>query len=385
MSRDFDADYWIEPELMVALRRDIERQVEKMAKLGEVVKEVASLRAKLEIRQIAKTRGFDVYAVDSSFAPPLELVGGLFTIITYGYVGVSNGVQDKFITGALYFNDNEDISRFSSLLEKRLATRLLDAKAGGQKQFDLLILDGEIAIHPLPYNLAAEGGKREAVNHVVDKMLKAAYISKATVVAITKRVRSRYLSVAAGRCLEINDKVATSYILRPGEYFSLGKLRELLPKWAKIHYLECGGVDREEVLRCYRDGAPPRDAKAERSCIRLKEFEENFSAILHSSRYPHLRHLGDMEVIYYMPHGHKTAVRIEVLDFGNYGIEDVVAYLASSTSPTTGYPQVLDAVDQYVRTSPELAEAILTAVVTRSPELALLMWPTNTQKRLVRY
>jgi len=380
-------DYWLEPDLLAALRHDMEKYVEKIAKLEHVAEELKALRRALEIRAISGGKQFSAYAVDSSYgSPPLELVGGVFTVVAYGYVGVVDGAQDRFLSGTLYFSDSRegDISRFASLLERRLAARLLETRARGKKNFDVLLLDGDIAIHPLPYNLAVRGGKYEEVNRVVDRMLAAAEAGRATVVGVAKRVRSRYLSVAAGRCLPVNDKVAASVVLSPGEYFSLGKLRDLLPKWAPIHYAECeGGAARDEVLRCYRGEAPARGEKAERLCRRLREFYENFNRVLTNSAYPHLRLLGDVEVVYYRPPGSRTAVRAEVLDLGNLGLENVVGYLASTASTVTGYPQLLDSVDQYVRVSPELVEAVLTSLMLKAPgELAFTLWPTNPQKRL---
>jgi len=60
-----------------------------------------------------------------------------------------------------------------------------------------------------------------------------------------------------------------------------------------------------------------------------------------------------------------------------------VGYLASTASTVTGYPQLLDSVDQYVRVSPELVEAVLTSLMLKAPgELAFTLWPTNPQKRL---
>ncbi|MGC8994515.1 MAG: DNA double-strand break repair nuclease NurA, partial [Pyrobaculum sp.] len=199
-----------------------------------------------------------------------------------------------------------------------------------------------------------------------------------------KRVRSRYLSLLAGRCLPVNDKVAASAMLRPGEYFSLGKLRDLLPRWVSIHYADCeGGPEREAILKCYRGERVGLSPKGERLCRRLVEFGQNFNAVLTTSTYPHLRLLGDVEVVYYMPPGHRTAVRVEVLDMGGLGVGEIVSYLASTTSTVTGYPQILDAVDQYVRVSPDLVEAVLTALLSKTPEsLTHLMWPTNMQKRL---
>ncbi|AET31848.1 DNA double-strand break repair nuclease NurA [Pyrobaculum ferrireducens] len=380
-------DYWLEPDLIIALRHDVERHAEKISRLRKTLEELASLRNAVEVRQIGPPRSFDVYAVDSSYgSPSLELVGGVFTVIAYGYVGVSGGVQDRFLTGTLYFADSRegDVSRYAALLEKRLAARLLAGRLRGEKRFDLLVLDGEIAIHPLPFNLAVRGGRLEEVNKVVDRLLNYAARSGASIVAVAKRVRSRYLSLLAGRCLPVNDKVAASAMLRPGEYFSLGKLRDLLPRWVSIHYADCeGGPEREAILKCYKGERVGLSPKGERLCRRLVEFGQNFNAVLTTSTYPHLRLLGDVEVVYYMPPGHRTAVRVEVLDMGGLGVGEIVSYLASTTSTVTGYPQILDAVDQYVRVSPDLVEAVLTALLSKTPEsLTHLMWPTNMQKRL---
>jgi len=380
-------DYWLEPDLVIAIRHDVERHVERILRLRKVVEELTSLRGKVQIRQTSASRSLNIYAVDSSYgSPPLELVGGVFTVVAYGYVGLSNGMQDKFVTGALFFSDTReaDVSRFSALLEKRMATRLLEAKLRGEKNIDLLVLDGEIALHPLPFNLAAGGGKYEEVNKIINNMLRAASASRTSIVGVAKRVRSRYLSTLAGRCLPVNDKITASTFLRPGEYFSLGKLRDLLPRYVAIHYADCeGGSEKESILRCYRGEPAKLSARGERLCRRLREFDLNFRQVLESSQYPYLRLLGDVEVVYYMPHGHKTAVRAEVLDLGNLSVDEIVSYLASTTSSVTGYPQVLDAVDQYVRVSPDFVEAVLTALLSKTPKpLTHLLWPTNMQKRL---
>lgn len=383
-------DYWIEPDLIIALRHDIEKYSEKIMQLHKIIDELVSLREKVVVKEIVSPRNFNVYAVDSSYGtPPLELVGGVFTVIAYGYVGVSYGIQDRYVSGAIYFSDSReaDLSRFSAILEKRLAARLLETKLEGRKNIDLLVLDGEIAIHPLPYNLAVKGGKYEEINRVVNRMLKAAAQSRTTIVGVAKRVRSKYLSVLANKCLPVNDKITASTMLKPGEYFSLGKLRDILPKWVLIHYADCeGNRERDSILMCYSGKSTKLSEKGERLCRRLKEFDKNFKTVLETHEYPYLRHLGDIEVVYYMPPGHRTAVRVEVLDFGNLGVENIVSYLAATTSTVTGYPQILDAVDQYVRVSPDLVEAVLTSLLTKTPEsLAYIMWPTNMQKRLSRF
>ncbi|MEM1923626.1 MAG: DNA double-strand break repair nuclease NurA [Pyrobaculum sp.] len=377
---------WLEPDLIVALRRDIERHVEKLSKISQIVEEIASLREKVEIKEIPPPSDIDIYAVDSSYgSPPLELVGGVFTIIAYGYVGVVRGTSDKFVTGAIYFNDGreDDLSKRASLLEKRMASRLLAQKTRGEKKFDLLLLDGEVSIHPLPYNLATRQSRHEEINRVVDTMLKNAALSKTTIAAITKRVRSRYLSIIAGRCLPINDKIVATAILKPGEYMSIGRLRDILPKWAAIHYAECeGGQHRESIMKCVEGVSVSLAPRYEKLCKRLREFGVNFEAVLTSEEYPSLKHLGDVEVVYYKPLGHATAVRVEILDLGGVGVDKLVSYLASTTSHT-GFPHILDAVDQYVRVTPELVEAVLTTLFANVPKnITYFMWPTNMQKRL---
>ena len=82
-----DLDYWLEPDLLVALRYDVEKYVEKMAKMERVLHELKSLRGSVDVNKIGPPKIYNAYAVDSSDAsPPLELVGGVFTLVAYGYV-----------------------------------------------------------------------------------------------------------------------------------------------------------------------------------------------------------------------------------------------------------------------------------------------------------
>ncbi len=379
-----DIEYWLEPDLLNAVKFDVEKNAERLAKLGELARRIASIRERAEVRPLRRPEGDHyVYAVDSSWSPPLELIGGVFTVVAYGYVGRARGGVDKHLAGAVYFEDRDeqDVSRFAALLERRLASRLLRKKARGEKEFDVLVLDGELALHPLPYNLAVPGGKYEEANKVVDAVLAAAEAAGATLVGLAKRVRSRYLSVLYGGCLPVNDRAAASLVLKPGEYMILGRLKDVLPRWAEIHYAECeGGRLKEEVLRCAKEGLAPESAKAFRLCERIREFGRNFSAVLSSAEYPHLRLLGDVTIAYYMPPGAQTAVRVEVLDKGP-GVEETISFLAATSSTVTGYPQILDEVDRYVRVSPELVDAVLMMLIRRAPkEVASVLLPNNLQK-----
>jgi len=380
-----DIEYWLEPDLLNAVRYDVEKSAERLERLGQLAEGISSIRDRAKIGQIPKPADEHyVYAVDSSYgSPPLELIGGVFTVIAYGYVGRSRQGVDKFLGGAVYFEDKDeqDLSRYAALMERRLAARLLRRRAEGLKDFDVLLLDGELALHPLPFNLAVPGGKYREVNKVVESLLAAAERAGVTLVGLAKRVRSRYLSVLYGGCLPMNDRAAASLVLRPGEYLVLGRLKDVLPRWAEIHYAECeGGRLRDEVVRCAREGAAAGSAKAARLCERLKEFGENFASILSSSEYPHLRLLGDAAVAYYMPPGSQTAVRVEVLDLGP-DLEETLAFLAATSSTVTGYPQILDEVDRYVKVTPEFVEAVLMMLIKRAPQkVANMLLPNNLQK-----
>lgn len=380
-----DIEYWLEPDLLNAVRFDVEKNAEKLARLSELARRISAIREKVDVKPIRRPEGEHlVYAIDSSYgSPPLELIGGVFTVVAYGYVGRTRQGVDKFLGGALYFEDRDeqDVSRFAALLERRLAARLLRKKAKGVKEFDMLLLDGEIALHPLPFNLAVPGGKYEEVNKVVDSMLAAAESAGVTLVGLAKRVRSRYLSVLYGGCLPVNDRAAASLALKPGEYMILGKLKDVLPRWAEIHYAECeGGRLKDEVLACAKGGHMPSSAKAAKLCNRIREFGENFAAVLSSEAYPHLRLLGETMVAYYMPPGAQTAVRVEILALGP-DVEETISFLAATSSPVTGYPQILDEVDRYVRVTPEFVDAVLMMLIRKAPqEMASMLLPNNLQK-----
>lgn len=381
-----DLEYWLEPDLLYAVEYDVERNARRLQRLAELAERIRGIRDRMEVRRLGRpSKEHYAYAVDSSYGnPPLELIGGVFTVMAYGYVGRAKSGVDKWLGGALYFEDRDeaDISRFSAALERRLAAKLLRLKAKGEKDFDVLLLDGEIALHPLPFNLAAPGGKYEEVNKAVDSLLAAAEGAGVVLAAVAKRVRSRLLSVPFGGCLPINDRAAASIALKPGEYAVLGRLADVLPKWAEIHYAECEGKGaKEAVSACASGGRAPADPRAARLCERIKEFRANFGRVLDNAMYPHLRLLGDVQIAYYMPPGGQTAVRVEVLDLAGEGLDEALAFLSSISSTTTGLPEPLDEVDRYVRVTPDFVEAALMLLIKRAPsEVASVLTPNNLQK-----
>lgn len=368
-------EYWVEPDLASALREELERCAAALERLRERLAPLEALRQAADIRPLPPPAALDAYAVDSSLvSPPMELVGGVFTLITYGYVGLVGGQVDRFLTAKLYLQDGReaDLTRYASLLERRLAARLL-----ASRRFHLLMLDGDIAVHPLPYNLARE--KLLEVNATVGRLLAAARRSGISVAGVAKRVRSRLLSVLAGRCTPANDRVVASRLLRPGEYLYLGKYRDLLPRWAAIHYADCeGGEERDSILACAAGRShPPLGARGQRLCTRIREFEKNFQEVLDHGE---LGLLGEVHVAYYVPPGQRLAVRVELLDMG-LGLERALGYLAHTASSLTGFPALLDAVDSYVRAPQELLDTALVALLSRlPPEAATALLPANPQK-----
>jgi len=353
-------EFWLEPPLLIALQSDVAEFLEELNK-GETMSAVAELRNRLTKAKIpTMSHPLNIYAIDSSYpSPPLELVGGVLTVLSYGYVGYVNGVFDKYINGELILEDSSDfeksISRRAQVRERELAIRLLVNKQRGKVPLDLLVIDGEIPMHPLPYNLPAEGGVLNHVGRVLDELLAMARRTRTTLVGIVKRVRSRYLSVVLGRCLPMNDKLAMSLALDGGEYYVLGTYGDVLPRWLEINYNDC------ELRRRCRGECPEVKSRMRE---RLEEGLKNLEKVLNSTQYPGLSELRNVKIAYYRPRNGASAVKIEVLE-GNVGLEDTIAYLESQTTDT-GYPFLLDRVDEYVRVDPRMLDYVRTLMIRNS-------------------
>ena len=242
-----EIDFWIEPPLLTA----IHEQAVKIARdvnskfIENYVNEVKeALKSRVKKIDESKIPRLNVYAIDSSYiVPPLELVGGVLTVISYGYVGYVNGIYDRYVTGEIFFEDIHEfekaLTRRTGILERELAIKLLRDKIEGRKSFDLLIIDGELLLHPLPYNLPVDDGVLRKGLDVIVELIRLAKRSKTTLVGVVKRVRSRLLSTFIGKCTPVNDKVMLSLILNRGEYVVLGTFGEILPKWIEINYTQC--------------------------------------------------------------------------------------------------------------------------------------------------
>lgn len=310
---------------------------------SQVLVLVRELRKVIENKGLIKgigssTKTFNAYAIDSSYpTPPLELIGGVMTVLSYGYVGYLNGSYDRYMTGEVVFEDVGEfervITRRAQVRERELAIKLLREKTKGRKGVDLVILDGEIPVHPLPYNLPVEGGVLARVTNVIGDLLDLAMKTKTPVVGVVKRVRSRFLSVLVNECLPMNDKLIASLVLNNGEYIVLGSYGDILPQWVKINYSDC-----ELRKRC--KGSNCNDVK-ELMNRRLSEGLANLDKVFSGSDHPGLKMLRDIYVVFYKPRNGAPAVKLEIFNPNNgVSIEELVAYLESQTTDT-GYPPFL--------------------------------------------
>ncbi len=380
-----DIEFWIEPPLLLSIQSDVKRMLEEGVD-SQVLALVRELRRVIEDKGLIKvigssSRALNAYAIDSSYpTPPLELIGGVMTVLSYGYVGYLNGSYDRYMTGEVVFEDVNEfervITRRAQVRERELAIKLLRDKAKGRREIDLVILDGEIPIHPLPYNLPVEGGVLSRAANVIGDLLGLAMRTETPIIGVVKRVRSRLLSVITNECLPMNDKLIASLVLNNGEYMVLGSYGDVLPQWVRINYSDC------ELRKRCRDGrcADIKDLMNRR----LNEGLVNLEKVFSGSTNPDLRMLRDVYVVFYKPRNGAPAVKLEIFNPGSrLSIEELVAYLESQTTDT-GYPFLLDRVDEYVRLDPKVLDYVRNLIIKGSkdlnPALLTMLQLTNPQK-----
>ena len=334
-----DLEYWLDPELLEAVVADIRRLADERSGLVKrIVAMVEEVRAVLRPAKIPRyAPSWPVYAVDGSHTS-LELVGGVLTVYSYGY---ASNTGDRRVSGGVVMEDVEErrVEWLVELLVRKLAARLVE-----RREPRVVLIDGEMGVHPLPYNLAVKGGAYERANTVMNRLLDAVGRRGAALIGVVKRVRSKLTSAVLGKCLGINDRAVATIALRPGEYAVLGRLEDLAERWAVASYGLCarGG---EEAVRCYLHGTRPRTARGARLCVRIREAVRNMQSVFDSADYPALRLFRDMLIVLYRPSIGAPAVKAEIIGLD---AADAVAYLDATTSPTTGLPQLLDAVDRLV-------------------------------------
>ncbi len=276
------------------------------------------LRKKLHIKNVVIkpyiTRIRACY-IDGSYSEPmLELLGGAFTVYAVGYV-MSNGEMRIEYGGAKIVSDQREISRFVTALERKLAIKLLQGKKHGLYDFDILVHDGPINNFP-----GEPFAAPEPYAELIKEELRLAKETHTIIVGIPKVTRATYAAALLGLVPEkgkvppiIPDRAFATYVLERGEYVVLGKLGDILPKYA-------------EYLRKYTKRRVPEDYLE-----LVKKIPE----------------YGDITLVLL-----KTAagLRLEIYDPSGNSIDDVVSYIYWETGQGASmYPYLHDRVDQLVR------------------------------------
>ncbi|MET1102034.1 MAG: DNA double-strand break repair nuclease NurA [Pyrodictiaceae archaeon] len=303
-------------------------------------------------------------AIDSTYPPDggVELVGGHLAGVVAGYIvfGVPCERECRAAYAKAFFIDAEDPKRklqlFSKLLEKYVARKVLglikDHVLDGVK---LLLFDGEI----VPYILLFTSAERIEASKLLRRLDEAAtgLLEEAkrlgiTLVGVIKRSYSKILSALMGTMLPLNDKAIASLILKRGHYIELGELEKLLPLYA-----------------------------------RLEHSSKGFDKIV-STRLRARPDYGRIKVFFYKPStstAYDQAVKIELLDYGGLGAENVIALLNTLTNPATGIPYPVDLIDEYVRLESHTLELLRRKVASMLASLGgdtlTVLGHTNPEKR----
>ncbi len=174
----------------------------------------------------------------------------------------------------------------------------------------------------------------------------------------------------------MNDKLIASLVLNNGEYMVLGSYGDILPQWIKVNYSDCELRKRCKGTNCN----DVRDLMSRR----LSEGLANLEGVFSGSKHPGLRMLRDIYVVFYKPRNGAPAVKLEVFNPNDrVSIEELVAYLESQTTDT-GYPFLLDRVDEYVRLDPKILDYVRNLIIKGSkdlnPALLTMLQLTNPQK-----
>ncbi len=289
-------------------------------------------------------------AVDSTFPPEggIELVGGLLVGIVAGYLVYRGAPRIRpfdFMVRALLVETEEEKAKlplWAKLLERKLILNLLEAVERGDLDSKLILIDGEI----VPYRIVFGKGKspfRRKLSRLTTATIRKAEELGITIVGVIKRSYSHLLSALTGVDVPLNDKAIMSLLLDPLEYAVLGDYATILPDI----------VNRKEGVG--------------------KDVAEAYGRIL---------------VAFYKPLTGRQAVKVELLDYGNIGVQRILSMLASMTNPATGLPYPIDLVDEMVRFEARILELLRRRLVASlieelGPTAAILLAHTNPEKRYV--
>ncbi len=287
-------------------RSDIRFKIEEIAKSSKELRYLLKDR----IQAIEDAHNFSFIGIDSTWTTPhLELLYGDCALILYGCLG--NEIREVKAEPVVYTGEdfNSFIWRKAVELERELAIEVLE-----RCDVDVLIFDGNIFPFPMVY--AKDWSKWKRISEVMKSLIGIAKEKGVSLVGIVKRVKSKYFSYILERETVVNDKLLASVFLRCGEFVSIGKFKDFLPK-----YLEIVHRDRAKEY--------------------IRRFEERCKDLP----------LGEVELVFYKSKKqtqYDSATKVEVLDLAGIGVDKIVNALVS-ISTDTGFPAVIDWIDEIVR------------------------------------
>ncbi len=370
----FYDEYGSQPAILVVLQKVnviVDKMEEKITKLRDII-DRKKLFLKLRFNRIPiEYDNYCIAAIDSTFPPEgLDLIGGKLSAIVAGYILYGcRGKRDKEriearkLVGDLIFLDTEEFKEIvytkAKILEKKLAQELLTSKEKGLLGLDQIIFDGEIVPYKLIFSSIRRKERKKRLSLLeesVKKSIREAEKTGTTIIGVLKRSYSRLISAIVEEKIPINDKALMSIALKNGEYTCIGKLREVLPK--QVNYMNI-----------------PEESKPKYHTIVEENLREN-------------PEYGEIEVCFYKPYNPTSfnqAVKIEILDYGGIGTENIIAFLSSKTSENA-VPYFIDIIDSLVRLEAktlEVARRKLEALLARNREKIgiILSGHTNPQKR----
>ncbi|MEM0366175.1 MAG: DNA double-strand break repair nuclease NurA [Acidilobaceae archaeon] len=368
-------------EVSKKILADIESRV-------EVIKaNIDSIRGKLYIKRsngIYSRKYSSILAVDSTWTvPSLELVAGTIAVIISGYViAAPPYLGDCGVTYVIHRENAGELSgRFQ--LEVELDSKLLElitAYGKLDESIDMVMIDGSLffftirdfydpakSIDLLADRSRLRGGRLASlVSRALVELLGKSSKLNIPVVGVVKRVSSRFLLPRIfntwsldSKLLNINDKLLSSLILKPGEYIVMDSFYKAL-----IEYLELiKGLNRRvssiiDIVRICDN--PPTGTYMEKLC----------------------NYMNNTAIVYYKQRGSQIFQQTTRLDiYPRNMVDDVVEY-AIENSTQNSVPAPIDYIDRYIRLETTMLKKLYTILrsETKTVELETALGLTNPQK-----
>ncbi len=338
-------EYEEEP-LPVIVLKGVDREAHRIVEsynVRKVLEEKSFIREKLlEKGFLKKIKDFSgrrpcTVALDTGFtSPPLELTGGRLLVIIRSHVfhGCSScgeyPASDS--VGYVRFTDKTEAvaTPLSKLYERKFILDILEDKANGELDVDLVIVDGEL-FPRTPPGYGAPSRRESTIMKLYSRIvattreiLELASKTDTALVGIVKRSYGHDIAVRLlDKSITLNDKALASFILKRGEWIDLGSYTDI-------------GDDIKNFIEKYREELSVRE---------IRSLNERLSWI--ASVIGECSPASSIGVAVYKafnPTYFMISTKIEYWVSSRYGVGDLVSYLASITS-VNGVPHPIDLVD----------------------------------------